>query len=84
MYVCVLKCVAKENSVFLQPSEKKLLRFLSKYFNLYFFFSPQAMWLCKHFNAIRVSQETLLFKEALRQTEEAKAYKERNQVCKRI
>ncbi|XP_054140233.1 adenylate kinase 8 isoform X4 [Melozone crissalis] len=38
-----------------------------------------AMWLCKHFNAIRVSQETLLFKEALRQTEEAKAYKERNQ-----
>lgn len=49
-----------------------------------FFFSPQAMWLCKHFNAIRVSQETLLFKEALRQTEEAKAYKERNQVCKRI
>ncbi|XP_057894188.1 adenylate kinase 8 isoform X4 [Melospiza georgiana] len=38
-----------------------------------------AMWLCKHFNAIRVSQETLLFKEELRQTEEAKAYKERNQ-----
>ncbi|KAL9827037.1 adenylate kinase 8 isoform 4-T4 [Geothlypis trichas] len=38
-----------------------------------------AMWLCKHFNAIRVSQETLLFKETLRQTEEAKAYKERNQ-----
>ncbi|XP_038012531.1 adenylate kinase 8 isoform X3 [Motacilla alba alba] len=38
-----------------------------------------AMWLCKHFNAIRVSQETLLFKEALTQTEEAKAYKERNQ-----
>uniref|UniRef100_A0A8U7NK07 Adenylate kinase 8 n=1 Tax=Corvus moneduloides TaxID=1196302 RepID=A0A8U7NK07_CORMO len=38
-----------------------------------------AMWLCKHFNAIRVSQETLLFKEALTQTEEAKALKERNQ-----
>ncbi|XP_016157955.1 PREDICTED: adenylate kinase 8 isoform X3 [Ficedula albicollis] len=38
-----------------------------------------AMWLCKHFNAIRVSQETLLFKEVLMQTEEAKAYKERNQ-----
>ncbi|XP_058709670.1 adenylate kinase 8 isoform X2 [Poecile atricapillus] len=38
-----------------------------------------AMWLCKHFNAIRVSHETLLFKEVLMQTEEAKAYKERNQ-----
>uniref|UniRef100_A0A8D2PGL9 Nucleoside-diphosphate kinase n=1 Tax=Zosterops lateralis melanops TaxID=1220523 RepID=A0A8D2PGL9_ZOSLA len=47
---------------------------------IFFFSSPQAMWLCKHFNAIRVSQETLLFKEVLMQTEEAKAYKERNQV----
>ncbi|KAF2978935.1 hypothetical protein EK904_014478, partial [Melospiza melodia maxima] len=44
-----------------------------------FMLATLAMWLCKHFNAIRVSQETLLFKEVLRQTEEAKAYKERNQ-----
>ncbi|XP_027767425.1 adenylate kinase 8 isoform X4 [Empidonax traillii] len=38
-----------------------------------------AMWLSKHFDAIRVSQETLLFKETLALTEEAKAYKEKNQ-----
>ncbi|XP_061867673.1 adenylate kinase 8 isoform X2 [Colius striatus] len=38
-----------------------------------------AMWLCKHFDAIRISQETLLFKEVLALTEEAKAYKERKQ-----
>ncbi|XP_027505831.1 adenylate kinase 8 isoform X5 [Corapipo altera] len=38
-----------------------------------------AMWLSKHFDAIRVSQETLLFNETLALTEEAKAYKEKNQ-----
>ncbi|KFP84852.1 Adenylate kinase 8, partial [Acanthisitta chloris] len=38
-----------------------------------------AMWLCKHFDAIRISPETLLFKETLALTEEAKAYKERKQ-----
>ncbi|XP_051664146.1 adenylate kinase 8 isoform X2 [Manacus candei] len=38
-----------------------------------------AMWLSKHFDAIRVSQETLLFNETLALTEEAKAHKEKNQ-----
>ncbi|XP_059684788.1 adenylate kinase 8 isoform X3 [Gavia stellata] len=38
-----------------------------------------AMWLCKHLDAIRISQETLLFKEILALTKEAKAYKERKQ-----
>ncbi|XP_074968161.1 adenylate kinase 8 isoform X2 [Phalacrocorax aristotelis] len=38
-----------------------------------------AMWLCKHLDAIRVSQETLLFKEILALTKEAKAYQERKQ-----
>ncbi|XP_076211658.1 adenylate kinase 8 isoform X3 [Aptenodytes patagonicus] len=38
-----------------------------------------AMWLCKHLDAIRVSRETLLFKEILALTKEAKAYKERKQ-----
>ncbi|XP_054076511.1 adenylate kinase 8 isoform X1 [Rissa tridactyla] len=38
-----------------------------------------AMWLCKHFDAIRISQETLLFKEILALTKEAKACKERKQ-----
>ncbi|NXS06336.1 KAD8 kinase, partial [Neodrepanis coruscans] len=38
-----------------------------------------AMWLCKHLDAIRLSQETLLFKETLALTEEAKAYKEKDQ-----
>ncbi|XP_025904996.1 adenylate kinase 8 [Nothoprocta perdicaria] len=38
-----------------------------------------AMWLCKHLDAIRISQETLLFKETLPLTKEAKAYKERKQ-----
>ncbi|XP_064532903.1 adenylate kinase 8 isoform X6 [Pseudopipra pipra] len=37
------------------------------------------MWLSKHFDAIRVSQETLLFNETLALTEEAKAHKEKNQ-----
>lgn len=48
------------------------------------FFFPQALWLCKRLDAIRISQETLLFKEALALTEEAKAYKERKEVCKWI
>ncbi|NXA34872.1 KAD8 kinase, partial [Eudromia elegans] len=38
-----------------------------------------AMWLCKHLNAVRISQETLLFRETLPLTKEAKAYKERKQ-----
>ncbi|XP_069626910.1 adenylate kinase 8 isoform X2 [Haliaeetus albicilla] len=38
-----------------------------------------AMWLCKHLDAIRISQETLLFKEILALTREAKMYKERKQ-----
>ncbi|KAM8996068.1 adenylate kinase 8 isoform 4-T5 [Ara ararauna] len=38
-----------------------------------------ALWLCKRLGAIRISQETLLFKEALALTEEAKAYKERKE-----
>ncbi|XP_075295782.1 adenylate kinase 8 isoform X3 [Opisthocomus hoazin] len=38
-----------------------------------------AMWLCKRLDAIRISQETLLFKEILALTKEAKAYKERKQ-----
>ncbi|KAK2535377.1 Ak8 [Columba guinea] len=38
-----------------------------------------AMWLCKHLDAIRISQETLLSKETLALTKEAKAYKERKQ-----
>ncbi|NXE26445.1 KAD8 kinase, partial [Ardeotis kori] len=38
-----------------------------------------AMCLCKHLNAIRISQETLLFKEILERTKEAKAYKERKE-----
>ncbi|KAM6117578.1 adenylate kinase 8 [Phoenicopterus ruber ruber] len=38
-----------------------------------------AMWLCKHLDAIRISQETLLCKEILALTKEAKAYKERKQ-----
>ncbi|XP_068771107.1 adenylate kinase 8 isoform X2 [Struthio camelus] len=38
-----------------------------------------AMWLCKHLDAIRISQETLLFEEILVLTKEAKAYKERKQ-----
>ncbi|NXE09418.1 KAD8 kinase, partial [Lophotis ruficrista] len=38
-----------------------------------------AMWLCKQLNAIRISQETLLFKETLERTKEAKAYKEREE-----
>uniref|UniRef100_A0A8C3Y729 Nucleoside-diphosphate kinase n=1 Tax=Catharus ustulatus TaxID=91951 RepID=A0A8C3Y729_CATUS len=68
------------NSVFLHPSKKNCFIFFPNVSTCIFFFSsPQAMWLCKHFNAIRVSQETLLFKEVLMQTEEAKAYKERNQ-----
>ncbi|NXT29918.1 KAD8 kinase, partial [Syrrhaptes paradoxus] len=37
------------------------------------------MWLCKHLDAIHISQETLLFKEILALTNEAKAYKEKNQ-----
>lgn len=42
------------------------------------------MWLCKHLDAVRISQETLLFQEVLALTEEAKAYKERKQVCVRV
>ncbi|XP_074702493.1 adenylate kinase 8 isoform X2 [Strix aluco] len=38
-----------------------------------------AMWLCKRLDAIRISRETLLFKEILALTKEAKAYKERKQ-----
>ncbi|XP_035410812.2 adenylate kinase 8 isoform X3 [Cygnus atratus] len=38
-----------------------------------------AMRLCKHLDAIRISQETLLFEETLALTKEAKAYKERKQ-----
>ncbi|XP_064027622.1 adenylate kinase 8 isoform X2 [Pogoniulus pusillus] len=38
-----------------------------------------ALWLCKHLNAVRISQETLLFKEVLALTKEAKAYKERKE-----
>ncbi|XP_062446891.1 adenylate kinase 8 isoform X2 [Rhea pennata] len=38
-----------------------------------------AMWLCKHLDAIRISQETLLFKDISVLTKEAKAYKERKQ-----
>ncbi|XP_005146394.2 adenylate kinase 8 isoform X1 [Melopsittacus undulatus] len=38
-----------------------------------------ALWLCKRLDAIRISQETLLFKEALALTEEARAYKERKE-----
>ncbi|XP_068270124.1 adenylate kinase 8 [Nyctibius grandis] len=38
-----------------------------------------AMWLSKRLDAIRISQETLLFKEILARTKEAKAYKERKQ-----
>ncbi|NXP55194.1 KAD8 kinase, partial [Heliornis fulica] len=38
-----------------------------------------ATWLCKHLDAIRISQETLLLKEILALTKEAKAYKERKQ-----
>ncbi|XP_052670124.1 adenylate kinase 8 isoform X1 [Harpia harpyja] len=38
-----------------------------------------AMWLCKHLDAIRISRETLLFKEILALTREAKMYKERKQ-----
>ncbi|NXC45724.1 KAD8 kinase, partial [Penelope pileata] len=38
-----------------------------------------AIRLCKHLDAIRISQETLLFKEALALTKEAKAYKERKE-----
>ncbi|XP_062446892.1 adenylate kinase 8 isoform X3 [Rhea pennata] len=37
------------------------------------------MWLCKHLDAIRISQETLLFKDISVLTKEAKAYKERKQ-----
>lgn len=42
------------------------------------------MRLCKHLDAIRISQETLLLKETLALTKEAKEYKERKQVCKRV
>ncbi|XP_071622522.1 adenylate kinase 8 isoform X4 [Heliangelus exortis] len=38
-----------------------------------------AMWLCKRLDAIRISQETLLFKETLKLAEEAKAHKESKQ-----
>ncbi|XP_009867015.1 PREDICTED: adenylate kinase 8, partial [Apaloderma vittatum] len=38
-----------------------------------------AMWLCKHLDAVRISRETLLSKEILALTKEAKAYKEREQ-----
>ncbi|OXB69080.1 hypothetical protein ASZ78_009556 [Callipepla squamata] len=38
-----------------------------------------AIRLCKHLDAIRISQETLLSKETLAVTKEAKAYKERKQ-----
>ncbi|KAM9521923.1 adenylate kinase 8 isoform 2-T2 [Guaruba guarouba] len=38
-----------------------------------------ALWLCKRLGAVRISQETLLFKEALALTEETKAYKERKE-----
>ncbi|NWH73198.1 KAD8 kinase, partial [Piaya cayana] len=38
-----------------------------------------AMWLCKRLDAIRISQETLLFKEILALTKEAKARKERKE-----
>lgn len=78
--------MARKALSFCNLLKKKIASFSFQIFQpvFFFFFSPQAMWLCKHFNAIHVSQETLLFKEALTQTEEAKAYKERNQVCKRI
>lgn len=42
------------------------------------------MRLCKHLDAIRISQETLLLEETLALTKEAKEYKERKQVCKRV
>ncbi|XP_054249232.1 adenylate kinase 8 [Indicator indicator] len=38
-----------------------------------------AMWLCKRLDAVHISQETLLFKEILAVTKEAKAYKERKE-----
>ncbi|XP_057257587.1 adenylate kinase 8 isoform X3 [Pezoporus wallicus] len=38
-----------------------------------------ALWLCKRLDAIRISQETLLFKEALALTVEARAYKARKE-----
>ncbi|XP_054030345.1 adenylate kinase 8 isoform X1 [Dryobates pubescens] len=38
-----------------------------------------ALWLCKRLDAVRISQETLLFKEILAVTKEAKAYKERKE-----
>ncbi|XP_061208682.1 adenylate kinase 8 isoform X3 [Neopsephotus bourkii] len=38
-----------------------------------------ALWLCKRLDAIRISRETLLSKEALALTEEARAYKERKE-----
>ncbi|XP_052525407.1 adenylate kinase 8 isoform X1 [Tympanuchus pallidicinctus] len=41
--------------------------------------TTMAIRLCKHLDAIRISQETLLSKETLALTKEAKAYKERKQ-----
>lgn len=51
--------------------------------SIFFLFFPQAMWLCKQLDAVRVSPETLLLEELLELTKEVRAYKERKQVCRR-